>query len=192
MGRKRTILAVPDLHVPAHHPDALRFLRQLKRDLQPDVTVFLGDEIDAQSVSRYSPDPDQPSPGFELRRAAEELTPFFRLFPQALVCRSNHTDRLYKRAFAAGLPAAALRPVNELLGAPAGWCWADFWEIDGIRFTHGDGFSGDQIALKAARQFRRPVVLGHLHTQGGVQYDATDGSTVWGLSAGCLIDESQP
>ncbi len=192
MACKRTVLVIPDLHTPFHHPNALHFLRTMKRDFRPDLVVCVGDEVDNQAVSRYDSDPDAPSAGHELAQAVEELQPFYNLFPSVLVCRSNHTERLYKKAFSAGLPRAALRTINEILGAPVGWRWKDYWLLDGVRYMHGDGFSREGAALHAARQFRRSVVLGHLHTQGGVQYDATAGSTIWGLASGCLVDETQP
>jgi UDP-2,3-diacylglucosamine pyrophosphatase LpxH len=199
MARKQTtILVIPDLHSPCHHPDALRFLKEVAAEHRPDAVVLLGDLSDSHSLSRYDADPDLPSPGEELRRAAKALKPFFRfvdrLVPteETYVCYSNHDDRLQKRAAKAGLPSGTVRRIGDILGAPAGWSWADSHELDGVRFIHGDGFSGDGCALKAARQFRQPVVMGHVHTQAGVQYDATANSTVWGLSAGCLIAEAAP
>jgi hypothetical protein len=90
---KSIVLAIPDMHHPFCHPDALDFLKAVKRRFQPNVCVCLGDECDFAAFSRFIPDPDGMSPGKELERAIESLIPFYLEFPDMMVCESNHTVR---------------------------------------------------------------------------------------------------
>lgn len=55
-------------------------------------------------------------------------------------------------------------------------------------YIHGEGFSGQNGAITAAKSHRQSVVLGHLHTFGGVTYSASRNDLIFGLNVGCLID----
>src|SRR5262249_54262199 len=138
--------------------------------------------------SRFVKDPDAVSPGDELRRAKAVLQSLYRLFPQVLVCESNHALRPYKRAQEAGLPATFLRTWREVLGAPPGWRWASRWRRSGVTFLHGDGFTGKNGAWLAAQRNRCSTVIGHLHAYGGVLWEAGLEDAIFGMNVGCLID----
>jgi hypothetical protein len=182
------VLAIPDLHCPFQHADALAFVRRIARDVQPDRVVCLGDECDSYGLSRYPKDSDMDNAGRELKRTREALRPWFRSFPRVVVCNSNHTQRGLKRAQEAGLPSAYLRPLSDVLGAPQGWTWADEWELDGVLYIHGEGFSGCRGALDAANAHRQSVVMGHLHAHAGIAWSGSRAGTIFGMNAGCLID----
>lgn len=183
-----TVLAVPDLHCPHHHPQALAFLQRLLLEHKPDEVVLLGDEVDFAAFSRFPKDPDALGPGDELAASCEAILPFFRLFPRAKVCTSNHTERIYRQAAAAGVPRRAMLSPRRLLGAPAGWRWRDEWKIDGVRYRHGDGLGGENAAKLARQRFGINLVFGHLH--GLCQFDrgTSDAGTTWAFAVGCLID----
>jgi hypothetical protein len=182
------VLCVPDLHCPWHHAGALDFLADLKRQYKPRHVVFMGDEIDGHRWSRHAQSPEMPGPGEELRLAALALKPFYRLFPEVMVCWSNHTLRPFKKAAEGGLPRPMLREIRDILGAPAGWRWRHFWDIGGVHFRHGDGFSGKNAALTAAERIRKNVVIGHVHSHAGVQYASGPFDRLWGMNVGCLVD----
>jgi transposase-like protein len=182
-----TVLAIPDLHCPFEHPDALAFLTAVKQRFKPDTVVCLGDEIDAHAFSRYPMDPDGLSAGQELRAAIEHLQAFYRLFPEVLVCESNHTVRPWKKMFEAGLPASFLPTYSAILQAPDGWHWKGHWDIDGVRYMHGDaGKSGQYAHVNYMKALKASVVIGHIHSYAGVNYEGGH----FGMNAGCLIDES--
>lgn len=183
------VLAIPDLHSPYTHPGALSFVCTLAKIHKPDVVVMLGDEVDLASMSRYPKDPDLPSPCDELERAREALQPWYRAFPKARVCESNHTIRLWKRAFEAGIPAAAIKKPRAVLKAPVGWKWKFQWKIDGVYYRHGDGLSGQNCAKMAAERFRVPIVFGHIHSVHAIWRGQGVGGPIWAMAAGCLIDE---
>ena len=186
------VLAVPDLHIPYEHPDALVFLQAVDKIWFPGqqrIVCFLGDEIDAHNIgSRHMPDPNGRSPGDELEDAKLKLKDWYRVFPTARVCISNHTIRPWKRSYEAGLPKQFMRDIGEVLGAPPTWLWADRWVFEGVVFEHGENVSGPMGALNAAKQNQASTVIGHLHSFAGVVHSDNFHSKLYGMNTGCLID----
>lgn len=185
---KITVLAIPDLHEPFGHRDNIPFLKWIKAKYKPDKVVFLGDEADMHALSDYDHDPDGMSPGDELKKTISKLQEYYELFPQAYICTSNHTSRPYRRAHKFGIPKAYLRSYSEFLQAPKGWEWRDHWDVDGVRYEHGEGQSGPLGALKAALANGKSTVIGHLHTDAGIQFWANEDMLLYGVNSGCLID----
>lgn len=180
------VLAIPDLHCPFEHRDALAFLKHVKHKFNPSTIVCLGDELDSHAISRHMPDPDGHSPGKEIELAIEHLIPFYLEFPEVLVCYSNHTGRPWQRRFEAGIPKAFFRDVEKVLKAPDGWRWARRHVVDGVLYIHGDnGKSGAYAHQNYVKEAKQSVVIGHIHAHAGVQYD----SELFGMNAGCLIDK---
>ena len=98
----------------------------------------------------------------------------------------------HRKPFKAGIPRQLIKTNAEILEAPKGWRWSESWEIDGIMYEHGEGFSGQQGALKAAQANMQSTVIGHLHAFAGIQYYANARHLIWGFNAGCLIDRHHP
>ena len=185
-----TVLTVSDMQIPYEHKDALDFVEELYDVVQPDFMVCMGDEVDQYGLSRYDPDPDADAAGPELRTARRHLDKWFETFPEMLVCESNHTARVYKRALQAGIPEAYMRTVKEWLGAPEGWTWDESFEIDGVKYEHGDAQGGMYAARNLAVRNRKSTVIGHHHSHGGVLYVANDDEMIFGMNTGCLIDHN--
>ena len=186
--KKTVVLAIPDLHCPFEHKDALPFLKAVKKLYKPTDVVCLGDEIDAHSLGNYDHDPDGMAAGAELEAAIDHLQDFYKLFPNVKVCTSNHTARPYRQAFKFGIPKAFLKGYSEFLAAPKGWKWADSWEVDGVIYEHGEGFSGASAAIKSADGNMQSTVIGHIHAFAGIQFSANSKHLIFGFNAGCLID----
>lgn len=185
LPEKSIVLACPDLHAPFQHPDSIPFLKAVKARFKPNTYVFLGDECDFAAFSSYDHDPDGMSPGKELEAAIEALIPFYREFPDAMVCESNHTVRPLKLGFKAGLPAAFLPTYSTMLNAPDGWRWQQYWNVDGVRYHHGDSGRSGQFAPAAyLKAFKQSHVHGHLHSHASVLWKGP----YFGVNAGCLID----
>ena len=185
-NKQSVVLAIPDLHCPFEHPDALAFLKAVKARFLPSKFVCLGDEIDAHAFSRYPKDPDGMNAGQEFKEAIQHLIPFYLEFPEMLVCESNHTVRPWKQAFDAGLPAAFLPTVAKAMQAPDGWVWAKRHVVDDVLYIHGDnGKSGQYAHVHYMKQRKGSVVIGHVHSYAGVAYEGTH----FGMNAGCLIDK---
>lgn len=185
-----TILVLSDLHFPFQHPASVDFLADLSRRYKPDEVVGIGDECDAHRWSTHEQDPELPGPAEELRLARQGLRELYKLFPRVKLCTSNHMVRASKRATEAGLTSEFLRALPEVLDAPKGWVWRDSWDVGGVHFRHGDGFSGKNAALTAAEKIRRNVVIGHVHTVAGVQWTAGYYDRLWGMAVGCLLDDT--
>lgn len=186
------ILVVGDLHAPYTHPDAIPFLRYVRDSYQPDMVIQVGDETDGHAISFHDSDPNLDSAGVELEKAKLVLEEVHELFPNLLVCDSNHGSLIYRRAKAHGLPVQFIKKYRDILfpehGAP-GWSWADAWVLNTplgpVRFQHQ--VSGD-FMLNASHE-RTSLVLGHEHGRFEVQYAASSSALYFGAYAGCLIDK---
>lgn len=187
-GKGLRTLFIGDLHAPFHHPDTLAFLTEAKEKLNPQRIVFSGDELDQHAISQHDPDPDGYSAGHELNVGLEFMQGLYTLFPVAGVCTSNHGARPFKKAYANGLPKAYLKSYADFMGAPKGWWWADRIEVDGVVYQHGEGYSGQNAALNAAKDNMRPTCIGHIHGFAGIQYFNNGDKQIWGFNVGCIID----
>ena len=183
-----TILVIPDLHAPFEHPDALEFLLAVRKKYKPTAYVCLGDEGDFHAISEHDSDPDGLSAGAELTAMREHLAPIYKAFPEMAVCVSNHTARPFRKAYKYGIPKALIREYRDFMQAPCGWEWRDKWELDGVIYEHGEGFTGRDAAIKSALGNMQSTVIGHVHSFAGVQFSANPKHLVFGLNSGCLID----
>lgn len=129
----KRIMTIGDTHAPYTHPDALAFLESLKASYKPDVVVHMGDETDGHAISFHDSDPNLDSAGVELEKAKVWLEKLHDIFPELLVCDSNHGSLIYRRAKAHGLPVQFIKKYRDILfpehGAP-GWSWADAWVLE--------------------------------------------------------------
>lgn len=182
------VLAIPDQHFPFAHKDIFPFLKAVVKKYKPDVIINLGDELDMHALSSFEHDPDGFSAGHELKEGMKYLKIMYNMFPKVKVCTSNHTSRGYRRAYKFGIPKAYLKSYKEFLQAPKGWEWADYFEVDGVRYQHGDPYTGQKGAIKAALDNMQSTVIGHIHAFGGIQFSANHKHLVFGFNAGCLID----
>lgn len=188
----KRVLVVGDLHAPYTHPDAIPFLRHVRDTYCPDMVIQVGDETDGHAISFHDSDPNLDSAGVELEKAKLVLEEVHDLFPNLLVCDSNHGSLIYRRAKAHGLPVQFIKKYRDILfpdhGAP-GWSWADAWVLNTplgpVRFQHQ--VSGD-FMLNASHE-RTSLVLGHEHGRFEVQYAASSSALYFGAYAGCLIDK---
>jgi hypothetical protein len=173
------------------HPDAYEFLKYASECLKPTKIVLLGDEVDQHALAQFDPDPDGYSAGHEAAAAREQLKPLFTLFPDAKICTSNHTERVYKRAYRAGIPRCYLKDYADWLGAPLGWHWDHKFTLDGVIYEHGEGVTGRQASEKKMLANMAKTVIGHIHAHAGVYFFNNGYTQIWGMNAGCLIDHSK-
>lgn len=187
----RRILVVGDLHAPYTHPDAIDFLRHVRDSYAPDMVIQVGDETDGHAISFHDSDVNLDSAGVELEKAKVVLEKLHDLFPNLLICDSNHGSLVYRRAKAHGLPVQFIKKYRDILFPEHGarrWSWADAWVLNTplgpVRFQHQ--VSGD-FMLNASHE-RTSLVLGHEHGRFEVQYAASSTALYFGAYAGCLID----
>lgn len=184
------VLAIPDLHCKYQHEHAWDFLRDLKREVNPDKVICLGDELELAGLSFHDHDPMMPGVNDEFEDSKRELQNLFKIFPEAQVCISNHTSRGFRKAFKAGIPPQFLKDYAHLLDAPKGYSWHSKIIIDDVLYIHGEGYSGKNAHVIAACDHMQSVVIGHIHAWGGVQYVETENrGRIFGINSGCLIDQ---
>ena len=182
------VIAIPDLHAPYHHNDALDFLNDTRKEFKPTKIVCLGDEADFHSLSFHDKEPGLYCAGREYDEAKRFLKNLYKLFPKAQCCISNHTARPYRVAHKAGLPSNMILDYRKLFEAPRTWQWAYRIVIDNVVYEHGDPGSGRNAAYKAMLENRMSTVIGHVHGWAGVQYSKSPFNQTFWMNAGCLID----
>ena len=187
---KETIMVLPDLQAPFQHKDALEFLDDVAQQFQPTQIVSIGDEVDQHALSRFPSDPDGHSAGREYDLAQKFMQRLYSRFPNVRACFSNHTDRVFRKAFEAGIPRAYLKSIRDFMGAPSGWEWRREWCIQDIIFTHGDSARGSQPHRILALSNMCSTVIGHHHSSPGVDFVANERKAIFGMNVGCLIDPS--
>lgn len=187
--KKQTILVISDLHIPYEHPDALRFLRAVKKKYKPTNVVQIGDEVDFHALSFHDSDPDLPSAGDELKQAIKKLKPYYKLFPKVTVIESNHGSMVLRKALANGMPKAVLKQYNEILEAPKGWKWRFDLTINSllgpIYFCHGKSGAAGRLAS----QYGMSCVQGHFHEKAQITYISTPDKLMFDMHVGCLADD---
>ncbi len=184
------VLVISDLHAPFNHPDAIDFLRDVKKRYKTDTTVCIGDLGDQHGWSRHGRDPNAMGQGDEDEACVEFCRALYKLVPNALACIGNHDKRLARSCSRSGVPARLHRTIAEIYDSPVLWHWGDAHELDGIVYQHGEGFSGQNSALRAAQINRCSTVIGHIHAWAGVQYHSNGINTIFGMNVGCLADSS--
>lgn len=191
-GSKSTVLCIPDLQIPFHHPDSIEFLVAVYYQYDCNKVVCLGDEVDQYGLSRYDHDPDADSPGVEEKKTRAALEELYDCFPDVKACLSNHTGRVVKKAMVAGIPKHYMKSVKEFMRAPDGWEWADRWELDGVVYEHGEAAGGMQPHRLIAQSNQKNTVIGHHHAVAGIEYFSNWDKTLWGMCVGCLVDFDTP
>lgn len=186
------ILVISDTQAPGQHPNAIEFLKSIKKEFKPTHVIHIGDELDLHGLSKYAHDPDLPGPKDEIEQGLKFMEELYDLFPKVQVCISNHGARPYLRAYEAGIPSNFIKSYKEWMRAPKGWSWHHQIIIDNIAFIHGEGLSGDGARLKACTLMQRSCVFGHIHSHAGVSYFSNKESLLFGFNVGCLIDLHSP
>ena len=187
---------IPDLQLPFELPQALDFMKAIKKKykIPADRWVCIGDEIDNNSISFYDVDPDgQHTPKTELSLCIDRLQEWYKAFPKMMVCKSNHSKRIYDVARKAGLPSLVMRDLAEILQSPKGWVWERQWKLDDWIFQHGHE-SGGQIAARAkdACLFEDSnIAEGHRHSEAGETLFSTGNKTYRYITCGSLINDKE-
>jgi len=151
--------------------------------------VHIGDLVDNHACSfNFDADPNGLSPADEIKKARKRLEPWFKAFPDVLLCLGNHDRRVDLKARHVGLPDVVFRPFRDIWGLPTGWKDAFSHVIDGVQYLHGTGFAGDYAHLKAAMLKRRSTVIGHTHTSLACGYLKSEKDRIWGMNVGNGID----
>ena len=199
------ILVISDLHAPYHHKDALPFLKALQAKYFFTNIINIGDELDYHALSYHENDPDLYSAGYELHEGRKVLWELERVFPEMTLIDSNHGSLAYRKAKTGGMPHHLVVPYRDAIfaekdaygnldrqGRGDGWRWTDRLVLRVPNQPHPVTFiHGVQTDVRnAVRRIHTNVVQGHYHTQGDIRYEATYNGVLWGMTVGCLLDDT--
>jgi predicted phosphodiesterase len=196
----KKIVILSDLQVPYEDEHVVKNVAQFLKTFKPDQTVTIGDEIDFQTISKWSdgtPSAYEQTLGDDRDRCVEVL---WRLGVTDCI-RSNHTDRLYN---------IIMKKIPSFLSLPE-LRFEKFMKFDelGITFhktpmqlapnwiaVHGDHTPLKQLgglsALEAARRHGKNVISGHTHRAGRSAFTEASGGRIGrvlhGVEVGNLMD----
>ncbi len=179
---------IADTHEPFCHPQYREFCYKTFNKYKVNKIIHIGDEVDNYALSYHEKDPDADSGIIEAEKAQKNMNGWYRTFPNVDVIVGNHSALPYRQATTAGIPKRFMKAYEEVWNAPKGWKWMMDKEVDHVLYTHGTGLSGQNGAINKAVRSRQSVVIGHIHSFGGVSYHASDNDLIFGLNVGCGIN----
>lgn len=182
------VLAIGDIHEPVSHPGYLAFCQDLYKKHKCDSVVFIGDVVDWHAVSFHVHHPEAPGPKDEYLLALEGVARWHKVFPKAKICIGNHDERLLRLAETVNIPASFLRDYGEIWKTPK-WAWGVEHTIDDVYYFHGTGMGGLHPSFNAMQKMLMSVVMGHIHSAGGVKWRANPSRRIFGMDTGCGIDD---
>lgn len=188
MLHKDHVLVYSCAHLPFEHPHALDFLTTIQRRVKCKTIVNLGDTVDNHAISYHEHDPDGMSPEEEMKQVDKKLILWAKAFPEQYNCLGNHCRMVDRKSKTVGLPSRVFKPFKDIWNFPKGWVFDFSFDLFGVKFQHGTGFSGDNAHLNAAYVNRQSTCIGHTHTNGSIGYLVNEKDRIFGMNVGCLID----
>jgi predicted phosphodiesterase len=194
------IVIVSDLQVPFHSPKMVKNVATFIRKFKPDEVICVGDEMDFNTISKFSSGFDEHSK--TIGRDRDMCVDVMYDLQITQLSRSNHGARLFN-ALSTRLPGLIGAPeleIENFLKLPElGIKYhRKPYEIPGTNWVmvHGDEQSikphGGLTALEAAKRHGKSVVCGHTHRQGISSYTQSSGglevSRLTGFEVGHLMD----
>lgn len=197
LKKPETILVVPDIHIPFEYPNAVEAYLCWGASMKPDRVVFIGDVIDAYTISRFDKNPGRKdSLQKEVNKAQELLAATSVLFSCPIhYMEGNHEDRLRKFLWSKAPHLADIRglTIPELLCLEEwGIQWHDALDplrIGGVTFMHANRIRkhAGMTALAISDEREQSIVCGHSHRQ-GFAWRTSAAGTRFGCEVGCLCN----
>ncbi|KKN23743.1 hypothetical protein LCGC14_0901770 [marine sediment metagenome] len=181
------VLAIGDIHLPPVHPRYRQFCLDLYKEHRCNKVVFIGDVVDHHAVSFHAHHPECPGPDDEFKLAMDGIQGWYKAFPKATVLIGNHDARVIRLAEDNNIPKRYIRNYADTWNTP-GWDWVLETDIDGVRYLHGTGRSGENPAFNLCKHLGCSVVMGHVHHAGGIKWRVSPKARVFGMDTGCGID----
>lgn len=198
----KRIVVISDLQVPFHDERAVRNVAKFIKRYKPDDVICVGDEIDLQTISRWSTGRDEWSGtiGHDRDKTVEILGEL----QIRHLSRSNHSARLYSAISKRlpgllGLPELTIEGFLKLKELGITYHHKPYEIAKGWIMVHGDeqaiNHNAGLTALTAARRHGKSVVCGHTHRLGVSAFSEASGGVLGrvltGMEVGHLMDEKQ-
>jgi len=190
--REDVILMVPDLHIPYEHPDALEFIKAVKKSYTPNLVINLGDMLDFHAISFHDNDPDLLSAGDELELSVKKIAEWEKVIPEQYIVGSNHGDLPLRKFLANGIPKDLIKSYNDIYEVGEKWKFVDDLTIETESIHLPDLYVAHGIrknALQVAQQRGQRFICGHFHEDFSIKYAGNPNSLIWAVMSGCLIDK---
>lgn len=183
----KTILTIPDTHVPYHCPKTwATILRAIKRK-KPELVVIIGDFADFYAVSSFPKDPARKANlVYEVACVNRELCKVQDLMDSKVIfVAGNHEARLQSYVTQKAPELFGLVNIPKLFKLKErGWDYVPYrshTHVGKLAFSHDVGYSGKSAAQQSLAAFQGNLVFGHTH-RGEVVY----GGTVKGEHRVCM------
>ncbi len=122
--KNKRILVISDMHIPYHHKDSIKFLKEIKKEFKPDRIINIGDSLDFHAISMHDSNPDLYSAGQELTEARKYIKELEGVFPDVTEVDSNHSSLVFRRALKYGMSKQFIKNYGDFLGTKK-WKWTD-------------------------------------------------------------------
>lgn len=199
----KVIVAISDMQVPYHDKRAVKNLIQFVKDFKPSEVVTVGDEMDMQTISKWSAGTRLEHEG-SIGRDRDETCRILEDLQVSHMARSNHTDRLFNTvALRApglfGLPELDIKTFFRMKELGIKYHEDPYELAPNWLLMHGDEGSASSTAgltaLNLAKRSNMSVICGHTHRQACVPYTQSHGAgtsrTIYGFETGNLMDYSR-
>lgn len=194
---------IPDLQVPYHDKVATANVTAFVKDFKPNLVATVGDEMDMQTISKWSRGTIMEYES-SIGRDRDETCRILEELGVTHMARSNHTDRLFnyvslKAPGLLGLPELTIKKFFRMEELGITYHEDPFEIAPNWLLMHGDEGSQNSTAgitaLNLAKRTNMSVVCGHTHRQAIVpfsqSYGANDTRTIYGFETGNLMDWSK-
>jgi predicted phosphodiesterase len=180
MKHHRSMVIIPDTHLPYEDKRAYNIMLQAVKALQPDIIVILGDYLDCKAVTGHGLKPKERALMLqdELAYGAEKIRELRKIAPKAQIfyIEGNHEFRIdryvTKNAPALdGLFSVAKELDLDNLDIQV-VRYGDFLRIDHLCFTHDLGRAGENAHRHARKKVHGNIVIGHTHRM-GIEYEGS-------------------
>ena len=179
---KGLVVVIGDVHVPLHDKKAVKLVRKVMKDIEPDYLFINGDFMDCAEVSSYTKSRKDFSFDDEVKVARKELEEWAKYAKNTIFTYGNHEERI-KKYIQKNAPALEgltdannneITSLENLLGfKEKGIQFVDknyTFVNDKLLISHlyKSGQFGGYIAKNIGMRYNMDVIHGHSHTFGRV------------------------
>lgn len=187
--KARVVGIIGDTHLPYEHPEYLDFCIDTFKSQGVNQVIHIGDLFDHHAMSFHDSEPSLKGIYGERMEVQDKLGPWFDAFSDLTLIGGNHCRMPMRKLSKFGLdPDVYMKPLAEIYGFPKGWKMVNHVMQDNVLYHHGETAMGVNGFRNDAKDRMMNTVSGHVHSNFGVSYTATDHRLVWGMAVGCGVD----
>lgn len=197
LKKGQRIFFFTDTHFPYHLENIFDYFTAIVKKhniTKNDIIICGGDEVDLACLSFHPKNPKMFSSSDELHLSAHYLKVLYKMFPNMLLCYSNHGSLVYRKAAWAGMNDDLVKDLNTIWGVGKGWKWADRIFITmangkKMMFIHNltQNIENNIIARGIS------IIQGHFHSKLGIIFRMLEGGKhIFGINGGCLANQKHP